>query len=113
MRELMRSGRPTRRASPDVRHSDAELMSMLEPQKFSDRSDAAGRIFLFGGVSKVIEDDELAAGDLAMEAFSIGGGNEAIPSAPDDQRRLSERGDALSHEPRLPLPRAIDQRAPV
>lgn len=95
-----------------ISHCDAEL-TLRQTEKFFDRGSCPRRVFFFGRVSKVFKYDEFAAGDFAMEAFSIGRQDQAIAPAPNDQRRQFELGDALHHEPRLPLSRAIDQRAPV
>src|SRR6516164_6546695 len=71
------------------------LQAGISLQEPLDRLHAAGRILLLRRVTEIVEEDQLAACDLAPEAPGIVGRDEAITPAPEDQGRQRQLPDAL------------------
>src|SRR5260370_42141629 len=65
----------------------------LHPQKALHRGDGAGGVLLFRRVAEILEDHQRATGNFAVKALGIGGRDQPVASAPEDQRRQLQLRD--------------------
>src|SRR5690606_12630150 len=78
-----------------------------------DRRDGGPGIFLVGHMAELVEYDQAAAGDVAVEAPGVLDGDEPVLPTPDDQRRLRDLWDLLLEFPALVLHEACRKRIAV
>src|SRR6266540_6675772 len=75
--------------------------------------DRAARVLFLGRMAEIIEDDERAAGDVAVEAFGVVGRKQAVAPAPDDEGRQLQFRNARGERAGWPFAESLDKRAAV
>src|ERR1700694_2676622 len=64
-------------------------------------------------MAQFIEDHQRAAGDVAVEALSVVGWNQAVAPTPNDEGRQFQFRDAMGQTARLSLPEPLDKRSAI